>query len=412
MIEYDIIFKYFPGPGLIFSDFISKSRYGRAGLFSLYHDGVLEVYANKRDEQKINRQGLSFFSSPARFDRYKREVASISSQLALFCQNIDNQDWQTLSDRELKKIFNETVDQFVRYLGYYFYTEFFCFELIEKRINQVFESKFSGEDLRSKLEVVFMPSDQFSSVHIGKQPVDLLEQQRRIIMEMNLSPKDRHLIKVVQEMQEIKYEFRKLLNKFFFGDEAVISKLVKEIGRRCDLARNQLYFLTIKEVGAILSGRKTIDVKEISARQRCYFADRRHLYSGDRAKSFIGKVKPERLTDVKTIFGSIANHGIAQGRAKIIRLTTDADITKREIDKMEEGQILVADSTGPELILACKKAIAIVADEGGINSHAAIISRELGIPCIVGTKIATKVLKDGDIVEVDANKGIIRKISN
>jgi len=56
-----------------------------------------------------------------------------------------------------------------------------------------------------------------------------------------------------------------------------------------------------------------------------------------------------------------------------------------------------------------KRAIAIVTDEGGLLSHAAIVSREIGKPCIVGTKIATKVLKDGDLVEIDADKGIIRK---
>jgi pyruvate,water dikinase len=55
-----------------------------------------------------------------------------------------------------------------------------------------------------------------------------------------------------------------------------------------------------------------------------------------------------------------------------------------------------------------KKAAAIITDEGGINSHAAIISRELKKPCIIGTKIATQVLKDGDFVEIDANRGVVK----
>ena len=57
-----------------------------------------------------------------------------------------------------------------------------------------------------------------------------------------------------------------------------------------------------------------------------------------------------------------------------------------------------------------QKAAAIVTDEGGITSHAAIIARELGLPCIVGTKYATKALKDGDKVEIDASAGIVRKV--
>jgi len=66
--------------------------------------------------------------------------------------------------------------------------------------------------------------------------------------------------------------------------------------------------------------------------------------------------------------------------------------------------------TTPYFNQALKKASAIVTDEGGVTCHAAIFARELGIPCIVGTKVATQVLKDGDKVEVDANKGIVKKL--
>ena len=77
---------------------------------------------------------------------------------------------------------------------------------------------------------------------------------------------------------------------------------------------------------------------------------------------------------------------------------------------MKKGAVLVTGSTGPEMIIACKKAGAIVTEEGGITSHAAIVSRELGIPCVIGTKIATQVLKDGDLVEVDAYNGMVKKL--
>ena len=64
--------------------------------------------------------------------------------------------------------------------------------------------------------------------------------------------------------------------------------------------------------------------------------------------------------------------------------------------------------TTPDFVPAMRKAAAIITNEGGITCHAAIVSRELGKPCITGTKIASKVLKDGDMVEVDAEKGIVR----
>lgn len=66
--------------------------------------------------------------------------------------------------------------------------------------------------------------------------------------------------------------------------------------------------------------------------------------------------------------------------------------------------------TRPDYASIFGKASAIITDEGGITSHVAIVSRELGIPCIIGTKFATKALKDNDLVEVDANKGIVRRL--
>ena len=75
---------------------------------------------------------------------------------------------------------------------------------------------------------------------------------------------------------------------------------------------------------------------------------------------------------------------------------------------MNKGDVLVAETTSPEFMPACTKAAAIITNQGGLLSHAAVISRELHIPCVVGLKIATKVFKDGDLIEVDADKGIMK----
>mgnify|MGYP001562085147 CR=1 FL=1 len=78
---------------------------------------------------------------------------------------------------------------------------------------------------------------------------------------------------------------------------------------------------------------------------------------------------------------------------------------------LKNGDILVTFMPAPSHISAMEKAAAFVTDEGGITCHAAIVAREMKKPCIIGTKIATKVLKDGDMVEVDANKGIVKIIN-
>lgn len=101
--------------------------------------------------------------------------------------------------------------------------------------------------------------------------------------------------------------------------------------------------------------------------------------------------------------GRAACLGKAQGKVKIV-------LSKEEIVKVKKGDILVTTMTSPDYVMAMRRASAIITDEGGITCHAAIVSRELGVPCIVGTGNATSVLKDGDLVEVNAYKGIIKKI--
>jgi phosphohistidine swiveling domain-containing protein len=106
---------------------------------------------------------------------------------------------------------------------------------------------------------------------------------------------------------------------------------------------------------------------------------------------------------IKEIKGQVASKGKAKGTVKVCA-------TSQEAAKVRQGDILVTAMTTPDFVPAMKKAAAIVTDEGGITSHAAIVSRELGKPCVIGTRIATKVLKDGDLVEVDAEKGTVKKL--
>lgn len=95
-----------------------------------------------------------------------------------------------------------------------------------------------------------------------------------------------------------------------------------------------------------------------------------------------------------------ASPGIASGKVKVI-------FSEKEISKVGEGDILVTTMTTPDMVPAMKRAAAIVTDEGGMTCHAAIVSRELGVPAVVGTREATKILKDGMVVTVDGEKGII-----
>ncbi len=98
--------------------------------------------------------------------------------------------------------------------------------------------------------------------------------------------------------------------------------------------------------------------------------------------------------------GLAASPGIASGYVKII-------FNLNELDKIEKGDILVTTMTNPDMVIAMEKASAIITNEGGSTSHASIISRELGIPCIVGTEHATEILKDYQLITVDGGNGLI-----
>jgi len=115
----------------------------------------------------------------------------------------------------------------------------------------------------------------------------------------------------------------------------------------------------------------------------------------------VGKeIKKVEVEGKLILEGLGASPGIATGTVKIIHELKD-------LAKIREGDILVTRMTNPNMVVTMQKARAIVTDEGGLTAHAAIVSREIGLPCVVGTKIATKILKDGQIVTVDGTNGKI-----
>ena len=129
-------------------------------------------------------------------------------------------------------------------------------------------------------------------------------------------------------------------------------------------------------------------------------------FTGDQAKEYkrriIRKKVKKKIGEFK---GEVAYPGKVRGIIKIIACAED-------IKKMKKGNILVSPATNPNLLPAMKIASAFITNEGGITCHAAIVARELKKPCIIGTKIATKVLRDGDLAEVDANRGVVKILKN
>ncbi|HPN15033.1 MAG TPA: PEP-utilizing enzyme [bacterium] len=129
--------------------------------------------------------------------------------------------------------------------------------------------------------------------------------------------------------------------------------------------------------------------------------DHQEIISGPSIREYYEAL--EQRVASSEIRGSSASLGKAIGPVRVI-------LNQADFDKFMPGDVLVASMTRPEYVPIMKKAAAVITDEGGLTCHAAIVSRELGVPCIIGTQVATKILKDGDMVEVDANHSRIIKL--
>ncbi|MBU0536588.1 MAG: hypothetical protein KKE20_06490 [Nanoarchaeota archaeon] len=237
---------------------------------------------------------------------------------------------------------------------------------------------------------------------IEHTPVINKQDKEDMMKSIKLGKELKILIKISEDFTYWQDERKKstMWNMHYF------SSILKELSRRVGLDIEDMKYMTCREVSIIFEHAPT--AAELQARRKngVYYWDEEgidalHSKEADEVRQKV--LGSQDMSDVDDFRGLTACTGKAVGHVKILKSAT-------EINKIEPGDILVAVMTRPDYVPAMKKAAAIVTDEGGITSHAAIVSRELGIPCIIGTKIATKVLKEGQLVEVNANHGWVKII--
>ena len=270
--------------------------------------------------------------------------------------------------------------------GNYLGRDCFCEEHFKKRASAL--SSKSIEKIESEIE------------KIKKGPSKVKAEKDKAIKELKLDEGFKEIIKTLEEIN-VFHDQRK---------EAIVAPiyyrrpLYGEIAKRLGIKREELVWLTPPEIGQALEKNK-VDIAELKKRSQklAFYCDREReiIATGQKADELFERlVKRE---EVKEIGGTVASTGRVKGTVRIVKVVKD-------IGKVKKGDILVAGMTTPDYVPAMKRAVAIVTDEGGLTCHAAIVSRELGIPCIIGTKVATQVLKDGQLVEVNANHGVVKVI--
>lgn len=242
---------------------------------------------------------------------------------------------------------------------------------------------------------------------LSERQRELQENKRKrseLINDIRLPKKIKSLIQVANLFSKWK-DVRK---SGVYRGMAIFDKFLVEFARRSGYTKKEVTFLVFPEIKDLLLNKKDFQSVIKDRQRQVFFVVRPNDYllvSGQEADKYFACLSDGLDVETKKFKGAVASKGIAQGVVRMIRKT-------EEMAKFKEGEILVTNNTTPEFVPIMKKAAAIITEQGGITSHAAVVSRELHKPCIIGVKGITTVLKTGVRVEVDANHGIIKIIRN
>jgi len=176
-----------------------------------------------------------------------------------------------------------------------------------------------------------------------------------------------------------------------------IVKLKEEISKRKVLDDYEIKKLTEYALKLEEHYQKPQDIEFAIEGENIYIVQTRPITT---IKGRIDKDSSKELEGEVILEGLAASPGIASGKIKIVEEMSD-------LSKIKKGDILVTKMTNPDMVVTMQRSSAIITDEGGLTAHAAIVSREMGIPCIVGTQEATTLLKDGETITIDGYNGKI-----
>lgn len=331
---------------------IAFEHYIRLEVIAIFRDNLWTTFMPKRSEEKTLEEGKKLFGDKEKFELYKKEFEDYKKRSREYLDSISSKSKISLD--ELKKSFKLIAEHW----KYYQKTEFFY---VDEAFKESKDNKIAKDNLK--------------------------------------------------ELEDIKNNGRVHLNSLIFGNSSYLSKIISIVSKQFNEKIEDLFFYTVEEIFDLYDNNiKLSDKIKKRKDSYSYFAEngKVNVLEGQESKEFIESFLVTNMS-ADEIKGIIANSGKARGRAKVIAVHyNDFDKLHEKIDSMNKGDVLIAETTSPELMTACKKASAIVTNQGGLLSHAAIVSRELGIPCLVGTEVAVDIIRDGDLIEVDADKGILK----
>ena len=263
------------------------------------------------------------------------------------------------------------------------------------------------KETESKISELILQQGGIEKIKEDKEKIvkEITENNNRIDQfKQELSQSERNLLEFMQLSMYVRDVRKVPLQKIM----TIISNVMREYFERRDIPTEDIVYAGTYDFSSGLY--KQADyIEEIKKRRNgivLYYSNDGGVFQDDNTNVVKDRIYNLIATENEgqiEIKGNVGSTGTVRALVRVI-------LSEKDFKKFKDGEVLVTSMTRPEYVPLMKIASAIVTDEGGITCHAAIVSRELKTPCIIGTKNATRILKDGDEVEVDANIGIVRII--
>ncbi|MDP2717400.1 MAG: PEP-utilizing enzyme [Candidatus Micrarchaeota archaeon] len=230
--------------------------------------------------------------------------------------------------------------------------------------------------------------------------VRLAREQRALEKSLALDAADLRLLEMARTFMFQKEYRKQLLYRWF----CAMMPLRKAIAKSLGLGMTQMGFVLPEDLNALVLGKRKASDLLLRSKFCVYLPFGRRVLTGGKAKA-----KAEPLLRAAPAVAVDELRGQCAHAGGTVRAVCRVVFTAHDLNRLKPGEILVSPATSPSMVPGMKIASAIVTDQGGVTCHAAILSRELKKPCVIGTKIATQAFKDGDVLEVNALAGTVRK---
>lgn len=443
--------------------------------FIFAQEGIAEEFHREIDNQKWIRKGSDFLKKKFVL-KLLAQGKALRSDFQAFLRQLQCLDLVKLSNTELSVFFLKGYQYHSRYRAFFKTSRPEFLSIAEKRLKKLLRKNTHTKNMADKsFEILTSPSEfdevdyefndwlkllaqaQLSEYNInkhlkrytwlvahtynqkiimemmnnrfGQDKKKLLELQHEFNDKVNykksLLSSRRGLLKRINnpEAAYLSWLFRELsvermrLKGGWAGSDFYYYSLFREIERRTKIFLSDLYSCyRVDEVIKALRSGEHVRENELQRRKRAYVLCLNNGLIYFKSGTVAVKIAEQALEKFHSISkteltGQIACLGKALGKAHIV-IPGNLDMLLHDLKSFQQGEILITTMTQPNMVPIMKKAAAIVTDEGGITSHAAIISREFKIPCIVGTQRATKIFRNGDQVMVNADSGTVSKIKN